>query len=319
MENRFQKLLTEVEVLEPVNVDGFQVFGLRRSGDSQLSYITLDEALSKKALEVTEVSEGGTVPTLKVVNKGESMIFLMAGEQLIGAKQNRVLNVSIMVGSKSELPIPVSCVESGRWRYSSRSFSSGRTSSHSVLRAKMAKDAIASYRLEGTPSSRQAEVWDEVSRKLESMGSNSPSSALDQVYQDYEAGLKKVTEELQAPGGCSGAVFAFGGRIAGMDLFDQSSTLGKLWPKLLRSYLIDALEKPADQPKLGRESVLAWLRSALTAKSEKYNSPGLGEDMRLEAENLVGSTLIVDNESVHTELFSSLPPDTPKAPRGYPA
>ena len=37
------------------------------------------------------------------------------GEQLAGGKQNRVLNASILVPAKSELPIPVTCVERGRW------------------------------------------------------------------------------------------------------------------------------------------------------------------------------------------------------------
>jgi hypothetical protein len=53
----------------------------------------------------------------------------MSGEQLLGAKQNRVLNISIMVASKSDLPIPVSGVEAGRWRYQSRKFASSGTAS----------------------------------------------------------------------------------------------------------------------------------------------------------------------------------------------
>src|ERR1041385_5950276 len=98
MENTFEKLFAEVEVLEPVSVNGFQVFGLRRPGGHGLSYLTLDEALEQDLVDVTEITEGGSVPTLKVSNKAESVLFLMAGEQFQGAKQNRVLNLSIMIG-----------------------------------------------------------------------------------------------------------------------------------------------------------------------------------------------------------------------------
>ena len=74
------------------------------------------------ALEVSEVSDGGSVPSLKVTNKGEKAVFLMAGEHLQGGKQNRVVNASILIGAKSEVPIPVSCVERGRWAYRAAHF-----------------------------------------------------------------------------------------------------------------------------------------------------------------------------------------------------
>src|SRR5262249_15414278 len=155
-----------VQVTEPQEVGNLQVFGLRYSGGDRLRYATLDEALASGALEVTEASEGGSVPTLKVSNKSDGMVFLMAGEQLIGAKQNRVLNASTRPAGHPVLPIPVSCVEAGRWAYRSRSFGSHGTSSHSYLRHKMAKSVTHAYRATRTPSSDQGEVWTEVSRKL---------------------------------------------------------------------------------------------------------------------------------------------------------
>jgi hypothetical protein len=307
MESAFEKVFAEVEVLEPVAVNGLQVFGLRRPIDSRLAYLTLDEALQKNLVDVTEISEGGNVPTLKVSNKAESWLFLMSGEQLQGAKQNRVLNISIMIASRSELPIPVSCVEAGRWRYQSRKFSSTGTASHSYLRAMMTKDVTASYRVDGSPQSQQGAVWGEIARKLGKMGSRSSSAALNQVYEDYESKLKKVTEDLKIPASSSGAVFAFDGRIVGMDLFDQSATFEKLWPKLVRSYAIDALEQPERPSNLTREAVATWLKAASTAKSEKFRSAGLGDDVRFEGENLVGSSLLIENEPIHTELFVGPP------------
>src|SRR3954466_641475 len=84
--------LQTLEVAEAHAAGGLQVFGLRWHHDKDLTYSTLDDALAAETLEVTEVSDGGSVPTLKVINKADAMVFLMAGEQLVGAKQNRVLN-----------------------------------------------------------------------------------------------------------------------------------------------------------------------------------------------------------------------------------
>src|SRR5438270_3306637 len=170
--------LRAVEVGEPAEAGGLQVFALRWETGAAVDYVTLDEGLAAGTLEVTELGEGGSVPTLKVSNRADTLAFLMAGEQLVGAKQNRVLNASILVAARSELPIPVSCVEAGRWAYRSRSFGSGGTSSHGKLRKLMHGQASRSYADSGTPSSEQGAVWNEVSRKLGAMGSVSMSSDL---------------------------------------------------------------------------------------------------------------------------------------------
>ncbi len=296
-----------MEVLEPVEFSGLQVFGLRRlRSSSNLSYLTMDDALAEQLLEVSEISEQGSVPDLKVKNRSDSQVFLMAGEQLIGAKQNRVLNVSLMVDANKELKVPVSCVEAGRWGYHSRKFSSSRTSSHSTLRAMMSQQILEAYQSSGRPSSKQGKVWEEISSKLARMKSSSGTEALNQVYQDYESRLREILDRFPHPAGCVGAVFAIDGRIAGMDLFDQSLTLEKLWPKLIRAYAIDALEESQKAAPLGREDVESWLETASrTLRLEEHNSPGLGSDVRLEGNNLVGGCLVVNDQPVHTELFST--------------
>lgn len=76
-----------VEVLEPSGEQGLQVFGLRAKASSPLQYATLDEAMAAGTLGVVEVSEAGSVPNLKVSNGGPTMVFLLSGEQLLGAKQ----------------------------------------------------------------------------------------------------------------------------------------------------------------------------------------------------------------------------------------
>src|SRR6516162_1720583 len=163
---QFTERLRSVCVDEAQESHGLQAFGLRWEPGRGPDYLTLDDALASGLLEVTEVSDGGSVPTLKVTNKGEQLIFLVAGEQLAGGKQNRVLNASILVPAKADLPIPVSCVERGRWAYRSPRFGSSGSSSHSKLRKMMHLHATESYRSSGRPSSKQGEVWQEVDRKL---------------------------------------------------------------------------------------------------------------------------------------------------------
>ena len=51
------------------------------------------------------------MPTLRVINGADRPVLLLDGEELVGAKQNRVLNTSVLVAKGARLDIPVSCVE----------------------------------------------------------------------------------------------------------------------------------------------------------------------------------------------------------------
>ena len=299
------QLFHRVSIAPPRSSNGLQVFGLRVETPTVLHYETLDEALNRHDLEVTEITEGGSVPTLRLINKSDSRIFLMAGEQLIGAKQNRVLNTSMMVEGKTETPIPVSCVEQGRWGYRSRAFGSHGTSSHSTLRHKMTRSVTESYLACAAPHSDQGEVWDEVHRKLGAMGSVSMSSELEQTYEDTRPKLDSMLHDLPAPEGCHGAVFVLHGKVAGMDLFDQPETLAKLWPKLVRGYAIDALERAdAGAAMLGAADVETWLKKLDGVQPKPFPSPGLGEDVRFNGPDVVGAGLVVEATPVHVQMFA---------------
>jgi hypothetical protein len=296
--------LSNAEVVGVRQAAGLQVFDLRWPVRDGHDYVTLDEALLQNLLEVTEISSGGTVPALKVTNKSERMVFLMAGEELVGGKQNRVLNASMLVPAKGEMPIPVTCVEAGRWGYKTSRFSSGASSSHHNLRMMMSKQVTGSYRAAGAPKSDQGAVWGEIARKMSSMGSQSSSGALHDFYEDYSKKFDEVVGTLPAREGCNGAVFAIHGKIAGADFFDKPVTLAKLWPKLIKSYAADALENPPEKSspvESGR--VAEWLRAASSARQQWFDSPGVGKDVRIEDKGLVGATLVVDTRPVHVELF----------------
>jgi len=297
-----QDRLRQVEVLEPTCAGRLQLFGLRWPEVSPLAYVTLDEALQTGAFVVTEVSESGSVPTLLVKNDLDARVFLLAGEQLVGAKQNRVLNVSLLVEAHGQLRVPVSCVEVGRWGYRSRQFSSSGWASHGKLRCQMSHFALEGYRAHKQPTSDQGAVWREVSRKLDTLGSHSPSAALDQAYEDHRSRLNEMLAAARVPAGCHGVAFAVGGQLAGVDLFDQPATLQKLLPKLVRAYALDALEVDTD-PDVDRTTVTTWLQQAPQARFERYDSPGLGNDVRLESEVVVGAGLVLDQTPVHVELF----------------
>src|SRR5690349_21572076 len=121
--------LPEVRVGEPVCHEGLAVFPLFSAEGHGVDYVLSEEALGAGSVTVEEVSEGGSVPNLLVSNGGDTSVLFLEGEELRGAKQNRVLNTTVLIAAGAKTTIPVSCVEQGRWRYRGRTFSSGGHSS----------------------------------------------------------------------------------------------------------------------------------------------------------------------------------------------
>ena len=129
--------------------------------DPVAAYLTLEEALAG-GLRIREVDESGTVPELVVENPLAERVLLYDGEELVGAKQNRILNVSVLVGAGAKLPIPVSCVEQGRWNRSSVDFDAATHISHAHLRRRKAEMLAAQPMARGVA---QNEVWSEIGEK----------------------------------------------------------------------------------------------------------------------------------------------------------
>src|SRR5512136_2770294 len=123
MKTTIENAISGIRVGTAKSFRNLTIIPLFNGGGKKAGYLTLDEALAQKCARITEVSEGGRVPELRFVNESDRSVFVLDGEELTGAKQNRVVNLSILAPAGKTLIIPVSCVEAGRWRHTSREFS----------------------------------------------------------------------------------------------------------------------------------------------------------------------------------------------------
>src|SRR3954471_9137524 len=136
--------LPDVSVGDPIRYESLFVFPLFSPPEGVVDYLLSDDAIQAGSVTVEEVSEGGSVPDLLVTNLGDSRVLFLEGEELRGAKQNRVLNTSVLVAARSKTTIPVSCVEQGRWRYRARQFGSSGSHSSPKLRHILKKSVTRS-------------------------------------------------------------------------------------------------------------------------------------------------------------------------------
>jgi hypothetical protein len=289
------------QVGDPVEDRGIVIAPLFPRRDPVARYVTLDDALTK-GLTVTETPGGGAVPELAVANPLDEDVLLYDGEELVGAMQNRILNVSVLVAARSTLMIPVSCVEEGRWRSVSASFAAAGHIAHAELRrAKASALAMEQEGLEGGAAVQQ-EVWGSVRGKLARLGVDSPTSANRDAFAAHATELGDLEPAFEAVPGQCGAVLALGDTLC-LDVVSRPDAFATIWPKLRAGYLLDALER-LDERATPIERLLGFVDEVADAPVSRATSVGRGTDLRLRGPGVLGSGLELEEETLQLSAFT---------------
>jgi hypothetical protein len=276
------------------------VFPLRLP-DGGPRYITLREAIAQRRAVITEVSEGGSVPELRVVNKGDARVLVLDGEELRGAKQNRVLNTTILIDRDSSLIVPVSCTEQGRWSYATREFDESEIVADRQVRYAMKASINASLVSGAGHRSDQGRVWDEVGALHQRHQTASPTGAMHDAYQTCKSDLDTVLAAFPLQDGQQGMLVLHGARVVGLDFVSRAPQYAELHDKLLRSYAFEALVRDGEP---GDRAVAdAFLERIADLPGRRYKSPGLGWDVRFEGGGVLGSALTYRGHAVHAAFF----------------
>lgn len=299
--------LASIRIGLPTTAGGLTMYPLLGETTLAVPYQLLDEALETGAAEITETSQSGSVPELHFRNKSIHDILLVDGEELVGAKQNRVLNLSILVGAGQEVTIPVSCVEAGRWSWRSNRFSPGRKKLHAKARAAKMHGVSASMARSGLHAAPevQAGVWQSIDAKMASFAFRSETSSLHDIYDVQETLLGAVREAFKAQPRQVGAAFAIGCLLVGCDLYDSPTTLQKLLPKLVDSYAVDAIETAdvASQEPPPAEAVIDMLKRIAEASAHEYPGIAKGIDVRISSRPMVAAALVAEGRVAHLAAF----------------
>ncbi|MBW1680718.1 MAG: hypothetical protein JRF59_08795 [Deltaproteobacteria bacterium] len=281
------------------------LFPLLSAATASLDYLLLEDALAQGLVEVLEKDEEGAVPELKVVNRSPSMVLILDGEELVGAKQNRVVNTTILIMGKTTTVIPVSCVEQGRWSYRARNFETQGRMLPQRLRAGKARQVNESVRAFGKFRSDQIALWDGIAEQAERRSAHSPTGAMASIYEKELPNLQEFTRHFSPVEGQVGAVFLINGEVAGLDAFGKQETFSRAFSKLLPSYALDGLDllEPGKKHRVFKRKVSAFLRASCDAPLYPHPSVGVGTDVRMESEDIAGFALVLGKELVHVSSF----------------
>ena len=303
-QNQLRPFVETLNVRDPIGHRNLTLVPLRGGRRGVLDYHLSGEAFAAGTLTVTEVSEGGSVPELLAVTQGEKMVLLLDGEELRGAKQNRILNTTVLLPAKARTKIPVSCVEQGRWRHVSHEFSAG---DYSPARLRAVKSHHVTQNLEacGVAASDQRAVWDEVASSARSVQACSPTMAMSDSIEQRRDSLDAYVLALAYPADSRGVIVAINGRFVAMDLFDKPATLAKVWSRLLTGYALDALGQGEGKTngQFTSKGAQTLLDHAADLDCRAFPTVGVGEDWRFEAPDVVGQALVAEGDCAHLCIF----------------
>ena len=235
------------------------------------------------------ISSGPQVNQLVLVNRGKKPLLLLAGEVVSGGKQDRIIGKDRIIPVDAKpLPLDVFCVEHSRWTSGGDTFAAAKTMVHPTVREQAAVDQdqskvwaavrgdTAAARAQSSMSSNLELTAPQISSQQLShvMASAAPTEGYRNIYQSAAVGpsVENFALEVErrfnrATSGLKGehvvgVIVAFGGEVAWSDIFASSQLFDAYWSKLLRSYAVEALTRPAAREKVSFEDARDFLRPA---------------------------------------------------------
>ena len=259
-----------------------------------------------RPVAVPQYNSGASVNQLVLINRGKRPLLLLAGELVSGGKQDRIIGKDRIVPVGSDpLPLDVFCVEHGRWTGASSQFDSSKTIVHPSVREQAAvgqnQNEVWSAVRSGTlaaPKARSAGVAGGMATpppppaKLSSeaigdaIATAAPTQSYRKIYEQSRAGtsVDEFVVELErrfnrATLGLKGervvgVVVAYGGDVAWSDIFASGDLFEHYWSKLLRSYAVEAMARPAYRETAAITDAREFLRS-LNGREVVESEPGV--------------------------------------------
>jgi len=250
---------------------------------------------------------GPQVNRLVLVNRGKRPLVLLAGEVVSGGKQDRVIAKDRIVPPGADpLPLDVFCVEHGRWTGASAQFDSSKFMVHPSVREKAAvaqkQDEVwaavrggttadtSATRVGGGGGAAKAAPAAPPVITAEALSSivtvEAQSESYDKIYNKSRVGKSvdsfaaEVSRRFEkAIAGLKGervigVVVAYGGEVAWSDAFASEQLFRVYWPKLLKSYVVEALARPRTQERPAFEEARAFLEP-LRGRVNEESEPGV--------------------------------------------
>ena len=321
MDSTLPTFLSTLRMGDPKSSGNLSLVPVFHERNIEPDYITLEEGLKAKLLEVQELEEGASVNDILLRNKSDQLALLFEGEEFLGAQQNRILNVSILAEASSKLTLPVSCVEAGRWHHEHENLDERRfkvADRMHYARGRALENSAVSMNLDAQSAYRgdQSRVWHDIEQMSDRLNAQSPTSASDAMYAATANSIEEHVRTFAHAPSQVGSVFIVNGEVAGLEIYASSRTHKQMLPRLIRSYALDAID--ADGQKADTEDSSSNSRSehiGRTAEAfvkrlenswiKQFDGLCLGQNIRFKDNRITGGALVHLDRILHLCAFAT--------------
>lgn len=272
--------------------------------------ISASEAMLKNLIEVKEISDGGSVNNIFVINHSSFFILFIDGDILSGAKQNRVLNTSVLLAPQSKTVVPVSCVEAGRWRHTTKKFEQTDYTAPLSLRSSKSKNVSSSLNEMRGAYANQSEVWNEVSSLQQKMNTFSESSNLSDVFHRKKSSYENFLSTFEANALANGAAFFIDRKLVSIEIFNERNLFREYFPKLLRGISLDVFGNNAKETIMSQAEAdyktIQLMDDWATTKKTVHPGVGVGEEWRYQFNSFSGLHLNYGDHLIHSSCLADI-------------
>jgi len=291
------KYLDGVKIAEPIAYRQLSVYPVLVEDVPLLRgrWLTLDKAISRGILEVSEKS-GGSVPVVRVGNKSrDENVLIMTGEVIAGGMQTRTIRHDVVLAPGQSIDVDVFCVEAHRWAGEGKFSGGSKTMLPQSIQGKLRGGAD------------QSKVWSEVARNNSSLKAENSTGSLEAALNTTH--VRKKLEDVrrkivpQIPSGTVGFIFVGHGRALGAEFFGSEDLARELLPKLLDSYVVDYVilrGSGSDRDaKTDNRAAIDFFEQVCRTGSQRAPTPGSGAGIRTRQGDLLGDGVSLDDAPVH--------------------
>lgn len=265
--------------------------------------------LQTGGLVVTEATGEGIVGTLIAVNNTESFLLLTDADVLTGAKQNRVLNRSVLLKPMSKTSLDVSCVERRRWHYTSGNFDNSRNVADPDLRREKASSSASGLRADGFEmNDTQMRVWSHVRLKMEETNFASNTESYSDLQEFRMNEMRREFPECEPDKEANGMAVFMDSKVLCADIFGNQEVYRYYFPMLrdsaFRMAKTGKKQKSPDMHEAYYKVAEALDNFETAARHPEESYPGAGTSKIAESQDLLGFELTMENQVIHSVFFA---------------
>ncbi len=284
-------IFANLKAAEPVFLRNLKIYPIKGDNGNGFTLTTIEETINAGDAEFREL-DTPDVNEILFINRGNSPVLMLDGDEITGALQNRIISRSDISEPNSTRRISVICAEEDRWGEIG-GFKTGYCS-YPGLRALLTKSRQ-------TKTDIQKAIWKEIQRKMTVTKTRSATSSMHDIFENLAEEINRYIEDFQSLNhNAIGLIGTTGNRILGCDMFQNPKIYQKCENKLIRSYALDAIEYVHKGN--GHPNVERFLTTTLAALN-KNESKTKTQNITIKADGLLGQATVYQDNVVHLSAF----------------